>query len=598
MRIQSLTSFLVIDLDQKALADTWLKAHGESEHIRRFDFTQRATRGHRPRQMISPNVGQIRAPKPMKNDSRVAADQHEVLAFLGDPSTHAIDGPVRRIDTHGAIVFLAGDNAYKVKRAVHFPYMDFSTLEKRRTACLREIEVNRLNAPGIYLGVIPITRAGASLEFSGSGEILEYCVHMRRFDEGATLDHLAGEGAFTPDLVASLARAVAQAHERAPRRDYDSAAALDGLIRENGESLAESEDLFSIERVRALTAASLAIVERNTALLAARRKAGFVRRCHGDLHLGNVVLLRGQPVLFDALEFDENMASIDVLYDLAYLIMDLRERGFPHAANSLFNQYLWQTDEAHLAGLAVMPLFLSLRAAIRAKVVAASLPYSEARQREGLAREAKRYFALAEEFLSPAAPRLVAIGGLSGAGKTTVAAEVAPSVGRPPGSVHLRTDIERKRLFGAAQTERLPQSDYRPDISAKVYAEVRRKAGIVLAAGYSVIADAVHARREEREAIEATARDAGARFDGLWLEVPLTLRIERVERRADDASDATAEVARRQADVELGDLPWARIEASGDAGSTIRNALDTLALSQRGQKARPSHLRQTPSECE
>ena len=517
----------------------------------------------------------------MKNDSRVADDQHEVLAFLGDPSTHAIDVPVSRIDTHGAIVFLAGDDAYKVKRAVHFPYMDFSTLEKRRRACLREIEVNRLNAPGIYLGVIPITRAGAGLEFNGRAQIVEYCVHMRRFDEGATLDRLAGDGAVTHELSASLAKAVAQAHERAPRRENDSAAALKGLIRENGESLAESRELFSLERVRALTAASLVIVERNKALLAERGKAGFVRRCHGDLHLGNIVLLQGKPVLFDALDFDENMASIDVLYDLAYLIMDLLERGTPQAANSLLNQYLWQTDEAHLTGLTVLPLFLSLRAAIRAKVVAASLPYSEARQREELAREARRYFVLAEEFLDPAPPRLVAIGGLSGAGKTTIAAELAPSVGRPPGSVHLRTDIERKRLFGTAQTERLPQSDYRPDISARVYADVRRKAGIALAAGYSVIADAVHARREEREAIEATARDAGARFDGLWLEVPLTLRIERVERRADDASDATAEVARRQATLETGDLSWARIDASGGAASTIRRALDALATPRR-----------------
>jgi uncharacterized protein len=147
----------------------------------------------------------------------------------------------------------------------------------------------------------------------------------------------------------------------------------------------------------------------------------------------------------------------------------------------------------------------------------------------------------------------------------------------------------RKRLIGAAQTERLPQSDYRPDISARVYAEVRRKAGIALAAGYSVIADAVHARREEREAIEATARDAGARFDGLWLEVPLTLRIERVERRADDASDATAEVARRQATLETGDLSWARIDASGGAASTIKNALDALAAPRRATALPPPH---------
>jgi uncharacterized protein len=206
----------------------------------------------------------------MNKDSSVVADQHEVLAYLADSSTYAINEPVKRIDTHGAIVFLAGDHAYKVTRAVCFPYMDFSTLEKRRTVSLREIEVNRLNAPGIYLGVILITRAVAGLEFDGRGEILEYCVHMRRFDEGATLDRLAVKGTFTHQLVASLAKAIAGAHGRAPRRDYDSGAALDGLIRENGESLTASKELFPEYRVHALTTASLAILERKNALLAER----------------------------------------------------------------------------------------------------------------------------------------------------------------------------------------------------------------------------------------------------------------------------------------------------------------------------------------
>jgi len=514
----------------------------------------------------------------MKMDSHDAADQREVLAFLADPSTFAIDEPVRRIDTHGAIVFLAGRDAYKVKRAVRFPYMDFSTLAKRRIACLREIEVNRPNAPDIYLGIVPITRAPAGLELGGHGEIVEYCVHMRRFDEGATLDRLAEKDGLSRQLVASLAKAVAQAHERAPRRDSDSAQALAGLIRENGESLAENGELFPAVRVQALTNASLAIVRREKPLLEQRRKAGHVRRCHGDLHLGNIVLLKGEPVLFDALEFDEAMASIDVLYDLAYLVMDLWERGLRQAANSVLNQYLWRSEEAHLAGLAALPLFLSLRAAIRAKVVAASLAYREKPQRGKAASEAKRYFCLAEAFLAPSAPRLVAIGGLSGAGKSTIAAQLAPHVGRLPGSVHLRSDIERKRLLGAAQTARLPQSDYRPDISARVYAQVRRKAAIALASGFSVIADAVHARPEERQSIEAAARGAGAAFAGLWLEAPTATRIARVEGRRDDASDATGEVARRQGDIEVGELAWRRIEAAGETPSTLRDALAALAI--------------------
>lgn len=528
--------------------------------------------------MIPPNGGQIRALDGSKMISHDVANQHDVLAFLADPASYALAGPVRRIDTHGSIVFLAGDDAYKVKRAVRFAYMDFSTLEKRRTACVRELEVNRDNAPDIYLGVSALTRAGETLEFDGPGEVVEYCVHMRRFDENATMDHLVSKESLTRGLIARLAGAVVQAHGRAPRRDMDSAVALHSLIRENGVSLAESAQLFPQARVRALTSASLAAIQRESSLLGERRKAGFVRRCHGDLHLGNIASIHGEPVLFDALEFDEDMASIDVLYDLAYLIMDLGERGFTQAANAVLNRYLWQSDEAHLAGLAVFPLFLSLRAAIRAKVIAASLAFRDKAQHEELSGNARRYFAMAEVFLSPSAPRLVAIGGLSGAGKTTIAEQLAPFIGRCPGAVHLRSDIERKRLLGAAQTEHLAQSGYQSSVSAKVYAEIRRKAGITLIAGFGVVADAVHQRPQDRDAIAAIAQGAGAAFNGLWLDAPLGVRIERVEKRSGDASDATPEVARRQADVDLGEMSWPRIEAGGDTASTVAKALNALGL--------------------
>jgi uncharacterized protein len=299
-------------------------------------------------------------------------------------------------------------------------------------------------------------------------------------------------------------------------------------------------------------------------------------------------LLRGEPVLFDALEFDEDMASIDVLYDLAYLIMDLWERGLSQTANSLLNHYLWRTDEANLAGLAALPLFLSVRAAIRAKVVAATLPYRAEQQRDQGALEAKRYFALAEGFLAPSSPRLVAIGGLSGAGKTTIAAELAPHIGRAPGSVHLRSDIERKRLFGVEPSERLPPVDYRSGVSVGVYAEMRRKAALALVSSFSVIADAVHARSDDRAAIAGAALAVGVPFDGLWLNVPLAQRIERVEGRRDDASDATADVARRQADINLGDLSWRRIAADGDASSTICAALRALGINDESTPGGPA----------
>ncbi|SDR64202.1 hypothetical protein SAMN05519103_09515 [Rhizobiales bacterium GAS113] len=507
----------------------------------------------------------------------VVADQGEVLEFLGNPETHAVSEPVKRIDTHGAVVFLAGRDAYKVKRAVRFPFMDFSTIEKRKLACERELEINCANAPGIYLDIRSITRSKTGLEFGGKGKVVEWAVHMRRFDEDATLDRLAKREGLSKLLIADLAHVVLWSHERAARKNFDAAGALDRYILENAETFAESPDLFSAERIRRVTASSRTALAGNRGLLVARQRAGHVRRCHGDLHLRNIVLIAGKPILFDALEFDEAMATGDILYDLAFLVMDLLERGFRQAANALLNHYLWESgNEAHLAGLALLPLFLSVRAAIRAKVVAASLPYLDDRARKEAARDAERYFSLAEQFLIPSAARLVAIGGLSGTGKTTIAEELAPRIGRMPGAIHLRSDIERKQMFGAAETQRLPQTAYGPSATAEIYARLRRKAKLALEAGASTICDAVHATPDERACIESVAQDLAIRFDGIWLEAPLGLRIGRVEGRRDDASDADANYVRKQSTVDVGALSWRRLDASEMPPRIVADALAML----------------------
>ena len=510
----------------------------------------------------------------------VVADQSALFEFLGNPATHMIAEPVKRIDTHGAVVFLAGRDAYKVKRAVHFAFMDFSTLEKRKLACERELEVNRDNAPDIYLGLVAITRSAAGLKLGGEGEVVEWVVHMRRFDEEATLDRLAKREGLSKPLIVDLADAVCRSHERAPRRHFDGAGALDRYILENAESYAEFPDLFPIIRVRRLTNSARAYLSTNMKLLRARQQAGYVRRCHGDLHLRNIVMLAGKPVLFDALEFDEAMATGDVLYDLAFLVMDLWERDLRKEANGLLNHYLWESgDEAHLAGLAALPLFLSVRAAIRAKVVGASLPHLDERARAEAVREAQRYFSLAEGFLVPTAPRLVAIGGLSGTGKTTIAEELAPCIGRMPGAVHLRSDIERKRLFGAAETQHLPQSGYSSTATAEVYARLRRKAKLALEAGSSVICDAAHVEPNEQSGIERVARELAVPFDGIWLEAPLDLRIQRVEGRVNDASDANADYVRKQPSVHNGALSWRHIEASRAPSRIAADALAGMGMS-------------------
>jgi aminoglycoside phosphotransferase family enzyme/predicted kinase len=509
--------------------------------------------------------------------AHVVEDQTAILDFMADPRTHGLSTPPVRIDTHSAVVFLAGENAYKVKRSVKFPFMDLSTLDKRKAACQAEVAVNHADAPTIYLDVMPVTRSDGRLALGGCGEVVEWLVHMRRFNEHLTLDHVAEAGGLTPSLLAELVKAILASHARAPLRAGEPAAqSLRRYLQQNRTAFRESPELFPSERVEALTKRSEDMLTQLWELLLERGRAGFVRRCHGDLHLRNLVLLNGVPTLFDAVEFDDAIATGDVLYDLAFLLMDLWERGLKSEANLVFNRYLWGSDNAQLRGLAALPHFLSIRATIRAKVIAASLPHLRGEQREAMAAEARQYFSAAEAFLEAIPPRLVAIGGFSGSGKTTLASNLAASIGRAPGAIHLRSDIERKVLAGVAETERLPEESYTQAASDAVYASLRRKAETVLAAGYSVVVDAVHARPAEREAIKAVAAAAGVPFAGLWLEAPLDLLLERVRARVGDASDATEAVVRHQIQHDVGPMDWARLSAAGDLGQHAAAALRAL----------------------
>ena len=254
-----------------------------------------------------------------------------MIDFLGNSATHG-GLPVKRIDTHAALVFLAGGRAIKIKRAVRFPFLDFSTLEKRKIACQSEIAVNRAFAPAIYRGVVAIARDGSgNLAIGGKGEPVEWAVEMRRFDERNTLDHLAEAGGIDDALADALGRAVAA--EAPTITDANFTGTLAKIINQNETELAGEPDIVSLQDLRALATATHAAFERVKRLLDARERAGLVRRCHGDLHLGNIVLIDGKPVLFDAIEFDDRIASGDVFYDLAFLLMDLIERRLPQAAN-------------------------------------------------------------------------------------------------------------------------------------------------------------------------------------------------------------------------------------------------------------------------
>jgi len=511
--------------------------------------------------------------------ARMTSDdpQAEVLAFLSDPATHGIvfaDEEVRRIDTHAAVVFLAGNQAFKIKRRVRYPYLDFSTLEKRKAACEAELAVNRAFAPQLYCRVVPITReASGELALDGGGTPVEWAVEMARFDETATLDHVAERGELGLELADALARVVAAAHAQAPVADaQDWPKRLFDWIEQNRGELNEHPALFAPDEVEALSRQSRAALRRNERLLHERGSAGLVRRGHGDLHLGNIVLIDGRPVVFDAIEFDPLIATGDVLYDLAFLLMDLIERGLPAAANVVLNRYLAETRRPDdLDGLATLPLFLSLRAAIRAKVSAERIDVS-ADGRDAAVAAARGYFALAQRLIAPPAPQLVAIGGLSGTGKSTVARALAPALPPPPGAVVLRSDVERKALFGKLETEQLAASAYTGDVNRRVYAALADKARRVAAAGHSAIVDAVFVRPEERAQIAAAVRQSPVRFRGLFLAADLDVRVARVLARAHDASDADARIAREQESYDSGPIEWAKIDASGELEPTLHAA--------------------------
>jgi aminoglycoside phosphotransferase family enzyme/predicted kinase len=504
------------------------------------------------------------------NGTEETGTQRRVAAFLRRAETY---GPqvseVEEITTHISRVFLAGDRVYKMKRAVEFAYCDFSTLEKRRAACERELELNRRTAPELYLDVIPVLRvAEGGFRLGGpedGGEVVEWLVLQRRFDQEALLDRMAAEGSLGEQILISLGTEIAAFHAKAqPTPGYGGAKGIAWVIQENAEEWGKWPDLFEPKRATALDNASREALEELGDLLDRRREACRVRRCHGDLHLRNIVLLDGRPRLFDAIEFNDRLACIDTLYDLAFLLMDLECRDQRAGANLVMNRVVQAEDD--LEGLAALPLFLSLRAAVRAKIgatVASGLDADEADKAESQRAEARRYFAAAEAYLTPGEPVLVAVGGLSGTGKTTQARRVAPGLGPAPGAVHLRSDAIRKELAGVPEDRRLPESAYSPEKSAEVYAAIYDRAERALRAGHAVVADAVFGRPEERSAIADVARSARVEFRGLWLDASREAMERRVSGRSGDASDATVEVVRTQLAYELGPIDWARIDADG-----------------------------------
>ena len=500
--------------------------------------------------------------------------QRETIAFLTDPATHG-GAAVERIDTHGAVVVLTPTQAFKLKRAVAFSYMDFSTTALRRAACFAELRLNRRTAPQIYESVRAIVRRGGILALVDGDDpaaagALDWVVVMRRFDDATQFDRLAAAGRLDLALVRRLAGVVARFH-RAESAVFEFGGA-DGIARvidENQREMAHQESILAPARAADIDRGCRAAFVAVAALLDQRRSDGHVRRCHGDLHLGNICLVDNQPTLFDAIEFNDDIATIDTLFDLAFLLMDLEARVSREHANVALNAYLELIPG--IAGLAVLPLFLVLRAVIRAHTrAAAAQAQRDMQHRTAMIADAQRHLDWAASLLVTTPPRLVAVGGVSGSGKSTMARGLAPGLGNAPGAVILRSDVVRKELAGVEPTVALPASAYTPEQSARVYAALNARAAAVLAVGLPIVVDAVFLRTHERDAIAGVASAAGVRFDGIWLEPDRDTAARRIKSRRDDASDATAAVL----EMQLGAAPapprgWHVIDARGEPSQVL-----------------------------
>jgi len=507
-------------------------------------------------------------------------DQQETIDFLSRPETYGVQSPVERVETHVAIVFLAGDKAYKLKRAVQYAYLDFSTPDKRKAVCETEVALNRRTAPDLYIGVESVNRGPDGTLTFAPGEPVDWLVVMHRFAADDLLDAVARRGELDDLLVRELVDEIASFHDKAEIVPVaDGAHRVEEVIEGNFASMdALPAGLLPETEIRELRAESFSALKQLAPLLDRRGSTGHVRHCHGDLHLANICLWQGRPTLFDCLEFDPGLATIDVLYDLAFLIMDLVREGLREQASLVFNRYLDMREERE--GVAELPLFLSMRAAVRAHVTATAGLRRE--DGTGIARaldEARDYLTLARSFLVQSEPCLVAIGGFSGTGKSTLAGALATEVGTAPGARWLRTDVLRKRLAGVAPEASLPEEAYKPERNTAVYGQLMERAGQLLAAGRSVIVDAVFANQAEREQVAAIASELNIPFVGLWLEAPADLLLKRVGGRRGGVSDADSSVVMRQLEYEIGDLSgWQAINASGSAAKTLAQARSALGV--------------------
>ena len=455
------------------------------------------------------------------------------------------------IETHISWVILTGPYAYKVKKPVDLGFLDFSTLAKRRFFCEEELRINRRLAPAIYLEVVPITGTMEEPVLRGEAEAIEYAVKMIEFPQTAQLDRMLAAGALELRHMDAFAGRIADFHRHAavakPADAYGEPAVVWQPMAENFAQIRERiVDARRREALAALERWSLMAFQALASVLAERKAGGYIRECHGDMHLRNLAWIDDGPVAFDGIEFNPNLRWIDVMSEVAFLVMDLQDREQAALAQRFLNAYLERTGD--YPGLQLLPLYLVYRAMVRAKVAAIRLGQAEtdAAERAGAEAEFAQYLALAEVYTRPASPLLLLTRGLSGSGKTTLSQPLLECLP----AIRLRSDVERKRLFGmeALESGRASPAEgiYSAEATKRTYERLRELAATVLDAGYSVIVDATFLRREQREPFERLAREKGVGYTLLEFSATTETLRRRILQRRGDASDADLAVLEHQ----------------------------------------------------
>ncbi len=461
---------------------------------------------------------------------------------------HRVEGPVRLAQTHCSYVLMTGPYAYKIKKAVRFGFLDFSTLAKRKRACEDELRLNRRFSSDLYLETTPIVRVAPGVyRLGGKGEIVEYALKMREFPQTALFSRLFEKGELTRERLRETGRLLARLHQIAPTdaeiSGYGRVEAVRRVAEDNyRDSLPFVGDVQTAEQLEQTRAYTERFFDRHSDWFARRQREGRVRECHGDLHLNNIFLDGDRVQVFDCIEFNRSFRCIDVIYDAAFLAIDLEVRGRRDLAYAFLNEYLERTGDYF--GAAMLPLYGSIRAYVKAKV--ASLTQGDARiGEEGRARarrQARACYRLAWDCARTHRAEIWAMSGLSGSGKSTVAAWLAERLG----AVRIRSDAVRKHMGGAPLTESADPSLYTAEMTERVYRRMADLALLLTSQGLPVILDAKYDRRRFREEVTARARAKGVPARFLRCHAPLSELRKRLARRSGDVSDATPDLVWRQ----------------------------------------------------